>query len=291
MNSKKQLKRLESMLDNIRSIARVFEHTAATQIDVNRREMQALAGHLQEALVSYSSAKIAVANAQKKKAGVTLAAAMRAPAKRKVLVLIASESKYFGNIIGSLASLFVSEFRQGGADAVVVGRIGYDLLKNQGQLSPSMTFYDFNDDKPDWSIIQKVVTNLNNYSEVVIFYGKYKSILTQEAEREDIGQAVKVNTAVGAKKYAFEGGDKKALAILEKQIISSSFMQKLYQSGLAKNAVAVKILEIGAIAERINTAFFQLAKWKLRFNKDVANRKQTQLYGSRGLWEKGGIFG
>mgnify|MGYP001607390495 CR=1 FL=1 len=58
---------------------------------------------------------------------------------------------------------------------------------------------------------------------------------------------MRVDSTIGPKKYKFEGGDKKALALLEKQIISSAFMQKLFESGLAKNAVAVKVLEIEAI--------------------------------------------
>lgn len=284
------------MLDNIRAITRVFEHAAALKMDVNRMEMQALAAHLQEAQASYSSAKTSLAATHKNKAEAILATSMRAPTRRKVLVIVASESKYYGNISNSLAilplvAIYSAEYRQGGADGVVIGKAAYDLLKSQKQLSSAMSYYDFNDDKPDWTIIEKVLDQLNNYEEVVIFYGKYKNIITQQTEREDIGRAVKLSSAVGAKKYEFEGGYRKALSILEKQIISSTFMQKLFESGLAKNAVSVKILEIGAIAERINAAFGQLAKWKLRYNKDVANRKQTQLYASRSLWQKGGIFG
>lgn len=283
------------MLDNIRAITRVFEHAAALKMDVNRMEMQALAAHLQEAQASYQSAKISLASAHKNKAGI-LAASMRAPTRRKVLVIVASESKYYGNISNSLAilplvAIYSAEYRQGGADAIVIGKAAYDLLKSQRQLSSAMSYYDFNDDKPDWAIIEKVLAALNNYEEVVIFYGKYKNILTQQTEREDIGRAVKLSGTASEKKYEFEGGYRKALSILEKQIISSTFMQKLFESGLAKNAVSVKILEIGAIAERINAAFGQLAKWKLRYNKDVANRKQTQLYASRSIWQKGGIFG
>ena len=291
MNTKKQLRKLEDSLNNIRSITRVFEHVAAQKIDVNRNELVSLASHIKEAVTSYGSVKIAFSKDHKKQSQEILRTAMRVPVKRKVLVLVSSESKYFGNILNSLAQLFVLEFKQGGADAMIIGRIGRDMLLQQKTYSPQMMFYDFNDDKPDWNIFHAVSEELNKYQEIVIFYGKYKSILTQEAKREDISQAVRVDSTISPKKYVFEGGDKNALALLEKQIISSAFMQKLFESGLAKIAVAVKILEIGAIAERINLAFGQLAILKLRFAKDVNNRKQIQLYGSRHLWEKGGIFG
>lgn len=291
MNTKKQLKKLEDSLNNIRSITRVFEHVAAQKIDVNRNELVNLAGHIKEAVSSYGSIKIAFSRDHKKQSLEVMRTAMREPVKRKVLVFVSSESKYFGNIINSIAQLFVAEFKQGGADAMIIGRIGREMLEAQKTFSPQMMFFDFNDDKPDWNIFHSVSEELSKYQEIVIFYGKYKSILTQEAKREDISQAVRVDSTISPKKYEYEGGDRKALALLEKQIISSAFMQKLFESGLAKNAVAVKILEIGAIAERINQAFGQLSILKLRYAKDVNNRKQIQLYGSRHLWEKGGIFG
>ncbi len=291
MNTKKQLKKLEDSLDNIRSITRVFEHVAAQKIDVNRNELESLASHIKEAVTSYGSVKIAFSSSSKKHSQEMLRAAMRDPVKRKVLVLVSSESKYFGNIMSSLALLFGAEYKQGGADAMVIGRIGREMLEQQKTFLSQMLFFDFNDDKPDWNIMHSVFLELNKYQEVIIFYGKYKSILTQEVKREDIARTVQVNDTGSPKKYKFEGGDKKALALLEKQIISSAFMQKLFESGLAKNAVAVKILEIGAIAERINQAFGRLALLKLRFTKDVSNRKQIQLYGSRHHWEKGRIHG
>src|SRR3989344_6574463 len=173
MNTKKQLRRLEDSLNNIRSITRVFEHVAARKINVNRIELDNLAGHIKEAVSSYGSVKIAFSKDHKKQPQEVLRIAMREPVKRKVLVFVSSESRYFGNIINSLAQLFVLEFKQGGTDAMIIGRIGREMLAAQKTLSPQMTFFDFNDDKPDWKIFQSVVDELSKYQEIVIFYGKY----------------------------------------------------------------------------------------------------------------------
>jgi len=172
----------------------------------------------------------------------------------------------------------------------VVGETGRDLLSRSGFDLTRVRFFDFKDDKPDWNVTRQISEEIGNYLEVVTIWGKYKSILTQELEREDLGKSVIVTNVGKAKKYGFETKPSVPLALLEKQIIASVFMQKLYESGLTKNAVQVKILEIGAIAERINAAMGQLAKYKLRFNKDTNNRKQTQLFSSRNIWEKGGVF-
>ncbi|MEK7581367.1 MAG: F0F1 ATP synthase subunit gamma [Patescibacteria group bacterium] len=289
MNSRLTIKRLEQSLENIRSITRVFEHTAARKMDVNRGEIDKLAKYIQEAQESYSTVKIA-STLKSKNRELALSAPLRAPKKRKILILVSSESKYFGNLINSLVKLFSDEFKQGNADGVVIGEVGKKLLEKEGFKAPNVTYFDFDDDKPNWEVVSRVNAQLPDYLEVVIFYGQYKSILTQEIKREDIAKKVVVTSVPEAKKYDFEPKGNSALALLEKQIISSNFLQKLYETGLTKNAVAVKILEIGAIAERINAAMIGLAKFKLRLNKDNNNRKQTQLFSSRAVWARGGIF-
>lgn len=289
MNSRLIIRKMEESLDNIRAITRVFEHSAARKMDVNRMEIGKLVNHLNEAVNSYSYVKIAEVG-NKKNRDMLLKSPYRLVKKKKVLILVTSESKYFGNLIVSMVKQFALEFAQGGADGIVIGEVGRRLLAKEGFSAPNVIYFDFDDDKPDWNVVSRVNQELGDYGQIVIFYGQYKSILTQELKREDISKSVIVKSVPNVKKYAFEPAAQLALGMLEKQIISSNFLQKLYETGLTKNAVAVKVLEIGFIAERINLSLVQIAKFKLKLTKDVNNRKQTQLYGSRDLWEKGGVF-
>ncbi len=289
MNSRLIIRKMEEALDDIRAITRVFEHSAARKMDVNRSEIAKLANHLKEATESYYSLKIAEAGNKKNKVAL-LASAYRTVKKKKVLILVTSESKYVGNLINSIVGRFALEFAQGGADGIVIGKVGRELLAKQGFSASNVLYFDFNDDKPDWSVVSKVNQELGDYAQVVILYGQYMSILTQELKREDISQSVVLKSMPALKKYDFEPGAPEALGMLEKQIISSNFLQKLYETGLTKNAVAVKVLEIGFIAQKINLSMVQIAKFKLKLAKDINNRKQTQLFGSRDLWEKGGLF-
>lgn len=289
MNSRQIIRKMEESLDNIRAITRVFEHSAARKMDVNRTEIGKLLNHLNEAINSYSYVKIAEVG-DKKNRDTLLKSSYRTIKKKKVLILVTSESKYVGNLVDSMVGQFSLEFAQGGADGIVVGEAGKSLLAKKGFTAANVLYFDFNDDKPDWSVISRVNQELGDYGQIVIFYGKYKSILTQELKREDISKSVVVRTVPVAKKYDFEPSGATSLDMLEKQIISSNFLQKLYETGLTKNAVAVKVLEIGFIAERINLSMVQIAKFKLKLTKDINNRKQTQLFGSRDLWEKGGVF-
>ena len=289
MNSKAVIRKMEQSLDDIRALTRVFEHAAARKMDINRTEIAKLANHLKEATNTYYSVKVAEVGNKKNKAAL-LASSYRTIKKKKVLILVSSESKYFGNLINSLVGRFALEFGQGGADGIVIGKVGKNLLKKLGFAAPNVIYFDFDDEKPDWSVVSRVNNVLGDYEQIVIYYGQYKSILTQDLKREEISQSVVVKSMPNLKKYDFEPAAPVALGLLEKQIISSNFLQKLYETGLTKNAVAVKVLEIGFIAQRINISLLEIAKFKLKLGKDINNRKQTQLFGSRDLWEKGGIF-
>ncbi len=289
MNSKFALKKLEQSLEDIRSLTRVFEHAAARKMEVNMKEIDKLNKHLTEARESYSYAKISIAE-KHKDADAILRTAYRVPTKRKVLILVSSESRYVGSLLDSMVRQFMAEFGRGNCDGIVVGQSGKNLLAKYKFKAAGVVYFDFDDDKPDWNVVSRVSEQLGNYLEIVIFWGKYKSILTQELEREDIAKSVLVETVPKRKKYDFEAHANVPLALLEKQMIASAFLEKLFETGLTKNAVRVKILEIGAIAERISAAFDMLAKYKVRYTKDSNNRKQTQLYGSRSTWEKRGMF-
>jgi len=97
-------------------------------MDINRQEIDRLNRHLAEARESYSYAKIAIAE-KHKDSDVILRTAYRVPSRRKVLILVSSESRYVGRLLDSMVRQFMLEFRRGDADGIVVGQTGQNLLK------------------------------------------------------------------------------------------------------------------------------------------------------------------
>lgn len=289
MNSKRVLKEFIEALDDISAITRVFEHVASRKMEINKTEVERVNRRLIEERESYSYAKISLAGARRDRETI-LQTAYRVPVKKKIILLVSSESRYAGVLIDSMVRQFILEFNRGGADGIVIGDVGRMLLKKYRFNSENVSYFNFDDDRPNWNVVSQVSERISKYLEVVVYWGKFKSILTQELEREDLAKSVAVEDVPKVRRYEIEEKRSQVLAALEKQIITSAFMEKLLEAGLTKYAVRVKLLEIGAIAERINAAYEQIAKYKVRLTKDITNRKQTQLYGARSTWERKGVF-
>lgn len=218
--------------------------------------------------------------------GAILSTAFRAPEKDRILVLIASQHNYFGNLIPSLFKLFLEEYRTLGGDALILGMIGRELMNRSGMISGDITYFDFDDASPNWEVVHKVSQYLAAYEQIVIFYGQYRSVLTQEAKRVDLAQTVVVSEAPEIKQYWFAGESLSPLSFLENQMIAGDFLQKIYESQLAKYGARIKILEIGQVAEKISEALDSLGRFRRKVRKNVSNKKQMQLFCGSQLWQK-----
>ncbi len=288
MNTKLQLKKFEQSLDVIRSITRAFEHTATQKMAVNKREIERLNNHLAEINQTYMSAKVSIVRNP-----AALAAALnstaRVPTRKKVVLLVSSEPQYYANLLVQMAQEFITEVRAG-ADGVIIGKPGRDEVVKQGGAKLTFTSFDFSDDKPDWNVVQKVSEILLQYAQIIVIFAQFQSILKQDVIKEDIAKRITQPTQVQAKKYLIKPNPKSALVYLENQILTGALLQKLYENGLAKSAVRVKILEIGEIAERLTVALERFAKFKRKVNREIDNRKQVNLYSGQSVWQKESIF-
>lgn len=288
--TKRELKQLTETVNAIQSLTRVFQGAADRQMKMVKVEIDTIGGYLASAQESYSSAKYSLISKVKDQYKSTVASSLvRSIAKEEVLVLVSSKSYYFGGLIPSLFKMFLAEYEKTHADSIILGATGKELLHKANVKSSNISFYDFDDVNFDWQKISAIAKIIARYQRIVIFYGNYRSVLTQEATHSDISQMVVYKDPDEKKKYLFVPKLPEDLAFLEEQIISGAFLQKIYQAQVAKYAARIKILEIGQVAEELTAALDNLAKNQRRFRKYSANKKQSSLYGGAGLWQTQGI--
>ena len=285
MNTRAELKNFSEFVTTIKSITRVYEQAAARKMKSVRVEIEKINEYLEEAKNTYSNSKIAlVAREKPDMREAILRTSFRKIEKEKILVLISSQSSYFGNLIPSLFKLFLEEYRRSGSDAVILGRIGKELL-DKGNISyQNITYYDFDDMIPDWKVLHDVGQIVAQYAKIVVFYGQYKGVLTQEIKQADINQSVVVHNVEEVRKYLFRPEGGQALTFLENQMILGDLLAKIYHAQVAKYAARIKILEIGQVAEKISQAMDQLGKSRRKVRKSVYNKKQQQLFVGSSLW-------
>jgi F0F1-type ATP synthase gamma subunit len=288
--TKAELKKFSEAVITIKSITRVYEQAAARKMKMVKMEIENIAEYLNEATNTYSSSKYAITKGEKPKVRqAVLASSFRRPAKKQVLVLIASQTQYYGNLIPSLFREFMKYYQKTGSDAVVLGKIGKDLMEKNNIVAQNITYWDFDDASPAWNVVHEVAQQLADYAQIIVFYGQYKSVLTQEAKSSNLAEKIIVREVKEEKQYLFRPQPQLALSFLEKQMIAGGFLEKIYESQVAKYAARIKILEIGQVAEKISSAMDDLARGRRNFRKNSNNRKQQQLFTGSDLWQNEGL--
>ncbi len=289
MNTKAQIRKIEESLDVMRSITRAFEHTATQQMQINKREIEGLKSYLNEVKDTYFNAKISRVK-KRSEIGNILASSVRRPGKRKIVILVSSEPGYYGNLLSFMADEFIRQASFANADSVIVGLPGKEEVDRRNRGKISYRYFEFHDEHPNWKVIADLSKVVMNYEEINVIFAKYKSILKQDVVNEDLGREVKNGSLKEFKKYLIKPDSKTALFYLEQQIVTNQLLQKMYENGLAKNSVRVRILEIGEIAQRLTEAIERFEKLKRKFGHEINNRKLANLYSSRGAWENRSIF-
>ena len=287
MSSKADLKKFSDAVATIKSITRVYEQAAARRMRMVKVEIEKISDYVSAASESYSDVKYSlVENFDENIKKVILNSSFRKPTRSTVLVLISSQTQYFGQLIPRLSRLFISEYKKTRADCIILGKVGRELMEKEEVYPESLTVFDFDDMNPDWTVVHKVSESIANYAKIVVFYGEYKSVFTQEVKSSQLSEMVVIKNVPEAKKFRFRPSASQSLGFLENQMIASGFMQKLYESQIAKYAARIKILEIGQVAEKISSAFDDLSRGKRRYRKLNYNKKQQQLYVGAGLWQE-----
>lgn len=289
MNTKAQLKKFERSMDILRSITRAFEHTATKRMAINKSEIEKVGKHLTEAKQTYVNTKISVAKGAKQQAAV-LNLNVRKVSKAKIVLLVSSEPAYYGNLMPEMISEFVRELGDGTADGLIVGKPGKVAFDKINKKRLKYIFFDFSDDAPDWQIVSKISEVIKTYGQINIIFCKFRSILAQDVLNQNIAQEVLKLNSYDKKKYLIKPEPAAALTFLEKQILSSNLLQKLFENGLAKGAIRVRILEIGEIAERLAESMEKFEIYKKKVVRDINNRKLVSLYSGSNIWHRESIF-
>lgn len=285
MASRAELKKLSDAVATIKSITAVYEQAAARRMKTVKVEMQNISKYVDSAIGTYSDVKHSVTrDLDEGIKKIILTSSFRKSAKGTVLVLIASATQYYGQLIPRLFRLFLDEYRRTKADGIILGRTGFELLKKEKITASNVTVFDFDDLAPNWEVVHKVSNLVGTYSKIIVFYGEYKSVFTQEVKKGDISEMVVVRDVAQTKEFLFKPGPDVSLTFLENQMIASGFLQKIYESQIAKYAARIKILEIGQVAEKISSVTGDLSRSRRRFRKALNNKKQQQLFTGSNLW-------
>jgi len=203
---------------------------------------------------------------------------------KTVSVLLSSNTGLYGSVIRETFDLFERDIKGKDTDIIIIGRMGkrffdYSKLKNQYE------YFEMTDRGVDEENVSKLLEKVINYSNVIVYHGIFKSILSQTPSVTHVtGEVLKIEEGLSgyATNFLFEPSVEKVAEHFEKQITSLLFEQVVFESSLSKYASRMVSLDSAAdnIEKRLDILDFKLKKTK---HKNINSNLQSSIFGGI-LW-------
>jgi F0F1-type ATP synthase gamma subunit len=193
---------------------------------------------------------------------------------QKVLVMVAANTRLYGDLTQKTYNAFMEEYRQGGVEATIIGRVGLTMFKEEMGERHQYTYFDYPDDRMDSQAINEIVKHLVQYEEIHLYYGKYKNVITQEPVRYVLSAGKPMGeVGYGSRNaYMFEPSLEEVMRFFEKEIFGSLFDQVIRESQLSK--FAARLVAMDRADQQIGEREKKMRINRLAEMHQVANRKQ-----------------
>jgi F-type H+-transporting ATPase subunit gamma len=290
MITKKELEIEIQNLEGLSGMVQAFEEIAASRIMhsrqsvlINRNFLAEIDEIFKEVIFAYKKNSESLIKLGKNKNAKDLSFLNKNG--KTLYMLISANTGLYGNIVKRTFDLFTQNSKSDNSDRLIIGRLGLTMWQ-QTKNKDKFYYFDFPDQTVNEDELKKILDFIIQYKKIIIFYGKFQNLVTQEATYSDItgnsydnqeGKATDI-------KYVFEPSLEKILEFFEKQIFASIFEQTVRESQLAKIAARLTTLDSATqnIAKKLETVSFERSTTTHR----QLNKKQLETFNSRVLWGK-----
>ncbi|CAN5323572.1 ATP synthase F1 subunit gamma [soil metagenome] len=199
---------------------------------------------------------------------------------RSVAVFISANTSFYGDLTKKVFDMFLKDVREQHLEATIVGNLGVSMFREAAP-DKSYSYFDLPDYGFDREKMSELIKHLVQYEEIHIYYGKFKSIITQSPDKVVISAqttSLKSNKNVEIVKYLFEPSLEDILVFFEREMFSSIFEQTITESQLAK--FASRMVAMDQAGEKIRNELSTIKTTKLRMMHNLSNKKQLDFLSS-----------
>lgn len=278
MLNKKQIESEIKSVESLKSLTEAYGEIAASRMKKirgfvlrNRDYLASIDSIFKDTLSSYSKMLSQMIKEGKLKEGGRVT--FLAHNGKTVAVLVSANTGFYGSVVRSTFNKFISEIKNKDIETTIIGRAGRNMFLSREPNKP-YTYFDLPDYGVDAGKLAEVIKHLVQYEKIIIFYGKYISVVTQKPESEVIeaGTHAAENPKEETISFLFEPSIENILMFFETQIFASLFDQVIRESQLAK--FASRILAMDNATQNIDKKLDELKKLNLKTIHDLANKKQ-----------------
>lgn len=266
------IKEIDSGLEegySLKYIAQAYSEIANLKIKRIRNEVERNRRFFDEISYVYGLVKVL---ADKKKVTIQ-------KSKKIISVLITSNYRFYGNINSALIDFFVASTEKFALDRLIIGKAAIDYFKAQ----PPRHWQSYEEilltaDMPSPAELRDLVSILKDYDQVVIFFSKLKSLLTQQPETIDLSTTQQriITSSQPDFRFIFEPELPQILAFFDSQIITLLLEEAFLEAEASRTAS--RFISMDQAETEANKFIKEYTSLKAYAKKSMDNNKILENY-------------
>lgn len=278
----KEIKENLKTIANIEAITRIYQEIAKLKMNEIRQEVLGNRELIEELSRVYALTKKAytVQFKDKKLTGARWSFVKRK--KQRVVVFLSCNERFHGTLILDIWKEVLNFLTENKADLAVTGRIGKYLAERSG-FGHKMFYFELDDDEPEKKKIKGIIEFIKDYGEIIIFHGRFQTILSQKVAQSDIsGGTVREKESDEIKNYLFEPSPETVLDFFENELISAFLNQTVLEHRLSKYATRMIAMYQANQSAKERKRGLETEQKKL--TRQLLNKEQIEMFSGFQLW-------
>ncbi len=255
------------MLGELKGLVEVYEELAASQMQHIRADILT-SREFFEGLAKLSE-----------EVGADFSRVPQQANQRSVAVFISANGGMFGEIVEKVFMDFLRYIREVPSDVVIVGKWGTEMMRNYAP-NIQYSYREISDNTFDLEELTAIMGDLGTYGKIMVFYGKFQSLATQQSTRQTISGNLLVpadqrKLAGKHLKFIYEPSIDAISAVFSSEIFASVFEQTVRESQLAK--YASRLMHLDGALTRIDEHYISIDKEKRKAKKRKNEKRQLAM--------------
>ena len=272
----KKIKEDLKAVSNIETITRTYQEIANLRMNEIRQKVLNNREFIEELSQVYTLAKKAYLVLLKKEKPFIK------PKRERVVVFLSGNERFYGTLFSDIWRELLNYLAKNKADLAVVGRMGKYLAERSG-FGHKMFYFELNDDKPEKNRLREIIDFIKNYEEIIIFHGRFQTILSQKVVQSNISGGVTLKEELEeVKSYLFEPSPEAVLEFFETELLSAFFNQTILEHRLSK--YTTRMVAMYQATENAKKRERKLKIEQKKIERQLLNRKQIELFSGSQLW-------
>lgn len=235
MSTIKQIVEQLEVTESLKMVAQAYTEISALKLDKIRHGIEKNRTFFQEITEVYHAVNI---EAAKKKIQLR-------PKKGTISILITSNQHFYGALEKDLVKFFVLNTTKFATDRIIIGSTAQEFLKSFNYFHPYQKVI-LKHDMPSADEMDALIKRVIDYDQIMIYYSRMHSILTQEPHVVDVVQKPPtffLSSKASEINYIFEPELIEMLQFFENQITSLLIEQTFLESELARSAARLTSMD------------------------------------------------